>query len=132
MCNRSSWKYARPCNNQLSACLQKAEVLNVSAGQFAIIYTLSLFAIGFVASLFRLAADDHRQSIWYCLGVSGLSGLFSFAVVAVTFRSPLADGYDHYLCAGVAALLGWVGNDVKARIVDQLLAKIGIKSEDKQ
>lgn len=111
--------------------MQKAEVLNVTAGQFAIIYTLSLFAIGFVASLFRLAADNHRQSMWYCLGVSGLSGLFSFAVVAVTFRNPLADGYDHYLCAGVAALLGWVGNDVKTQIVDKLLAKFGLSSEEK-
>lgn len=98
---------------------------------FEIWYYGAIFLFGFFPALAKLAADGVKQSIRYCIGVSALSGFYSFAVVSIAFGNPAADGFNHWAGIGCSIAVGLLGSKQEV-ILRTVLKKAGFDFGNKE
>ena len=104
------------------------EWLNVDESVF---YSLT-WLFGFLASVFATLGGPHAQSLRKCFFISGISGFFAFATVAIFVGRISQPIIGHWYYLGLAALIGLSGNQQESLRKALTDFVVGRRFNDKQ
>jgi uncharacterized membrane protein YuzA (DUF378 family) len=95
------------------------------AGFYAAVW---LFA--FLVSVFRSLSGDDTVSVRVCVGSSGVTGFFAFAVVSFLCGKSSSDDFSgQFYYLGLSALIGLAG-PINQKAIHFLLKKFGLEIKD--
>jgi len=97
------------------------------AGFYAAVW---LFA--FLVSVFRSISGDDTVSVRICVGSSGVTGFFAFAVVSFLCGKSSSDDFSgQFYYLGLSALIGLAG-PINQKAINFMVNKFGLKIEDEE
>lgn len=89
----------------------------------------AVWLFAFLVSVFRTLSGDDTVSIRVCVGSSGVTGFFAFAVISFLCGKSSSDDFSgQFYYLGLSALIGLAG-PINQRAIYYLLSKFGLKIE---